>query len=225
MLVVGGSLQLGNITIPPIASMSRQIAVGLIGAGLIFFSFLVVESAGSTPRAGILADPDFWLKVFNVMPPAFIKEYPADAHLTDNQAFRTLQGEKPREPIDTTDLHALINADHRRGDHIAATTGASVLLEYSDHFPTRYPQLILTFKTRIEHDGRIFVAGWYVPIESSGAVADREFLEVKKRGEQVLFQIPASAPKGEDPFLINIGKAVRRPDLYRHGAGRLRRRP
>ena len=224
MLVVGGSLQLGNITIPPIASTSRQIAVGLIGAVLIFSSFLVVESAGPIPRAGILADPDFWLKVFNAMPPAFIKEYPTDAHLVDNQALRTLQGDKPREPIETTDIHVLIDADHRQGDLIAATTGASVLLEFSDHFPTRYPQLILTFKTRIEHGGRIFVVGWYVPIESSSAVADREVLEVKKRGEQVLFQIPASAPKEENPFLINIGKAVRRPDLYRHGAGRLRRR-
>lgn len=227
MLIVGGSLQLGNITIPPVATAPRQLAVGLVGAVLIAASFLVVESAGAAPTkaAGILADPDFWFKVFNAMPPAFIKEYPADAHVTDNQPFRTLQGDKPREPMDTTELHTLINSDHRQGDSIAAATGASVLLEFSDHFPTRYPQLILTFKTRIEHDERTFVVGWCVPIESSDAVANREILEVKKRGEQVLFQVPASDLRGDNPFLINVGKAVRRPDLYRHGVSRLRRRP
>jgi hypothetical protein len=92
MLVVGGSLQLGNITIPPIASSSRQIAIGLIGAVLIFSSFLVVESAGPIPRAGILADPDYWLKVFNAMPPAFIKEYSADAHLVPDSYKRPERG-------------------------------------------------------------------------------------------------------------------------------------
>jgi hypothetical protein len=89
-VIIGGSLQLGDITLPPIASTSRQVVVGLLGAVLIFASFVMIEGAGPPPqRAGILADPDFWSKVFDAMPPAFIKEYPSDGHLADNEAFRT----------------------------------------------------------------------------------------------------------------------------------------
>jgi hypothetical protein len=76
----------------------------------------MIEGAGPPPqRAGILADPDFWSKVFDAMPPAFIKEYPSDGHLADNEAFRTFQGQKSDEPADTTELDTLINADHRQG--------------------------------------------------------------------------------------------------------------
>ena len=135
--------------------------VGLLGAVLIFSSFVMIEGAGPPPqRAGILADPDFWSKVFDAMPPAFIKEYPSDGHLADNEAFRTFQGQKSDEPADTTELDTLINADHRQGDSIAAKTGASAQLELSDRFSTRYPQLILTFKTRVKLGERIFIVGW-----------------------------------------------------------------
>lgn len=223
-VIIGGSLQLGSITLPPIVSPPRQIAIGVLGALLIFSSFVSVEGIGRTSKAGVLAHPEFWLQVFEAMPPAFIKEHPIDAHVADNQALRTFQGHKARSPLDSTELHTLINADHRQGDSIAAATGSSVQLEFSDQFSTKYPQLILTFKTRVEFGDRTFIVGWYLPIEAAGPLSSREVAEVKKRGEQVLFQISASDPGKESPFLINIGKAVRRSSLHPHGAGRWKRR-
>jgi hypothetical protein len=81
--------------------------------------------------------------------------------LADNQALRILQGEKPPEWNDSSELHALITADHKHGDRAAYTNGASVQLELSDRVRTKHPQLILTFKRRIEHDGRTLIVGWY----------------------------------------------------------------
>jgi hypothetical protein len=214
-VVLGGSLQLGDVTLPSIISPARQIAVGIFGALLILSSFLIVEHAGPGRKPGILGDPDFWRKVFDAMPPAFIKEYPADAHLADNQPFRTLQGDKPREGDDSTELHALINADHRQGDRTAFKNGASVQLELSDRVPTKNPQLILTFKRRIEHDGRTLIAGWFVPIDSLGVLCNSETVEFRNRGEQVLFRLPASPTAGESVFLADVGKAVRH--LHRPG--------
>lgn len=223
-VIVGGSLQLGNVTLPAIASPPRQIIIGVIGAVLILSSFVSVESAGRASKGGVLAQPDFWLQVFEAMPPAFIKEFPTDTHVADNQALRTFQGNKAGSPVDATALHALINSDHRQGDSIAATAGTSVQLELSDQFSTRYPQLILTFKTRIEFGGRKYIAGWYVPIESSSAFNGKEVAEVKKRGEQILFQVSASDRAEESPFLMTIGKAIGRSDLHTRGSARWRRR-
>ena len=223
-VIVGGSLQLGNITLPAIASPPRQIIIGVIGAVLILSSFVSVESAGRLSKAGVLAQPEFWLQVFEAMPPAFIKEFPEDTHVADNQALRTFQGNKAGSPLDATEFLTLINSDHRKGDSIAATTGTSVQLEFSDQFSTRYPQLILTFKTRIEFGDRKFIVGWYVPIESAGALSGKEMAGVKKRGEQVLFQVSASDLDDTNPFLINIGKALGRSDLHTRGSGRWRRR-
>jgi hypothetical protein len=222
-VVIGGSLQLGDITLPPIASTSRQVALAIIGAVLFISSFVTVEHAGSTHAAGVLGDSDFWLKIFNAMPPAFIKEYPVDTHLIDNQALRIFQGDKTPVPSDATELHTLINADHRQGDSIAAETGGSVQLEFSDQCSTKHPQLILTFKRRVEHAKRTFIVGWYVPIERPIALG-KEITEIKKRGEQVMFQISECASDGGDNFLINIGRSARRAELHRHGTGRLRRR-
>jgi hypothetical protein len=225
MLIVGGSLQLGNITVPPLATAPRQISVGLVGAVLLVSSFVSIESAGSSLKSGVLADPGFWLKVFDIMPPAFIKEYPNPGNLTDNQSFRTMHGIQPRELVDTTEFHALVNSDHKQGDLKAATEGMSVYLEFSDHTPTKRPQLILTFKHRIEHKDHTYIAGWMVPIENPPpSIEGKEILELKKRGEQVLFPVPARAGSADSPFLVDVGKAVRRPDLYGRDIGGSRRR-
>lgn len=216
MLVVGGSLQLGNVTVPPVSTAPRQITIGLLGFGLLLVSFIAVEHAGSgtTPKSGPLGSPEFWLKVFDVMPPAFIKEYPAPGNLTDNLPFRVIQGVQPRELSDATEFEMLINSDHRLGDSLAGTLGASAFLEFSDHHPTRHPQMILTFKYRVEHEGKTYIAGWYLPVALGAMTYTSEFLEVQKRGEQVVFPIPPAVVDHDSPFVIQVGKAVRRPDLY-----------
>jgi len=225
MLIVGGSLQLGNITVPPVATPPRQIAVGLVGFALLVASFVSVEHAGPNLRAGVLTDPDFWVKVYNIMPPAFIKEYPNPGNLIDNLPFRIMQGIQPRELEDQTEFHALINSDHKQGDVKAAREGMSVFLEFSDHTPTKRPQLMLTFKHRIEHKDRTYIAGWMVPVETlPTGIETKEMLELRKRGEQVLFPVPANAGSADSAFVVDVGKAVRRPDLYPRDVGAARRR-
>jgi hypothetical protein len=207
--VVGGGLKLGEVEMPAITSGVRQGILGGLGLLLVIVS-LTGATKRSSAHGGTLADCEFWTKVFEAMPPAFVKEYPVDTHLTDNHALRVVQGHKPKAPADTTELHMLINADHRSGDRIAAETGASVQLEYSDQFSTKYPQLILTFKTRVEHNQRTYIVGWYVPIEVPYALPESDTLDLTKRGEQVVFSMPSMAAPGENPFLVSIGKAVRR---------------
>jgi hypothetical protein len=219
MLVVGGSLQLGNVTVPPVSTAPRQITVGLLGFFLLLISVLRVENAGHARGAahGPLGDPEFWKKVFDVMPPAFLKEYPNEGNLADNEPFRVIQGVQPRELDDSSEFHMLINADHRQGDKIAGTNGASAFLEFSDHHPTRHPQLIMTFKYRVEHEGKTYIAGWYLPVALGAAIPTTEKIEVAKRGEQVVFQVPPAVADYDGAFVMNVGKAVRRPDLYGRG--------
>lgn len=222
-VIIGGSLQLGDITLPTIASTPRQIAVGILGGILVLSSFVIVESARLGPKPGSLGDPNLWLKVFDAMPPAFIKEYPVDAHLTDNQPLRIFQGEKPSDSDETSELQTLINADHRHGDRIAFTNGTSVQLELSDRVPTKYPQLILTFKRRIEHDGRSFIVGWYIPIDRPDGLFNSTNAEFRNRGEQILFRLPASSNVREDSFVVDVGKAVRSLNSGDHSWLRRRR--
>jgi len=219
--IAGGTLQLGNVTLPRLASTPSQLAAGIAGFFLLAYSSLIIEKAQVPSKGNVLSDTKFWLKVFNAMPPAFIKEYPSDLHLINNEACRTLQGEPPRESLHPADVfQMMINADHRNGDRIAATSGASAQIELSEHIPTGHPELILTIKTRVEHDQRVFIVGWYVPIElSEAALVNKKLLEVRKRGEQILFQMAGSTTARESPFLINVGNAVGSPSFHSRGIG------
>jgi hypothetical protein len=166
--IAGGTLQLGDATLPPIASLRSQLLIGIIGTVLVISSSILIRREAGSLDGQLLGDPRFWLKVFNAMPAAFIKEYPNDTHVINNEACRALQGEPPRHAIHRTDTaYMVINADHRTGDFIAATSGASAQLELSEHVPTGYPQLILTTKTRVQYGERVFIVGWSVPIEAA----------------------------------------------------------
>lgn len=217
---VGGTLQLGDVVLPPVTAPQSQIIIGVAGAILAASSVISIQRVSAVLSAGLLSDPDFWLKVFNAMPPAFVKEYPSDAHIINNEACRAVQGEPPRHAIYPADAaYMIINADHRTGDFVAATAGASAQLELSEHVPTGYPQLILTTKTRIEHDGRVLIVGWYVPVDAaSGVPPDGIDLEVRKCGEQILFPVPPNSRGDGNPFLISVGKAVRMAGQRRRGA-------
>lgn len=204
---------------PVLDSILERVLLGLFGLGLVAGSLALTWHAHDAPRDP-LADPAFWARVFDAMPPAFVKEYPSDAHLTDNAAFEDFQVHQ-RDPSEEDELERLICEEHRAGDRKAAEAGASVQFELSDRSPHGGPQPILTFKRCVTYGGRKYIVGWYVsvtrPDDVLGATVD-----LRERRGGVLFGYPAlAAPDSdEDVFTIDVGVGARRWLESRRVAGR-----
>ncbi len=159
-------------------------------------------------------DSRFWEKVFDALPsPAFIKEYPKDAHVWDNRALITFQGRKPQPSAASDELHALICSDHQEGDKQAFDFGSSAQLELTDRVPTKRPRPILTLKTRVDHDEKTYIVGTYWPVKPPSTPPTGNAMDVAEAGGQVLF--PSLAPAGDegDRLVIMIGQAIR--SMYR----------
>jgi hypothetical protein len=203
-IVGGGSVW--EVEIPALGSTLERVMLAVFGLLLVAGAVaLAHHSEEATPD--VRADAEFWRKVFDAMPPAFVKEFPQDAHLADNAAFAEFQVHK-HDPSETDELGRLICEEHQAGDRRAAKQG--VQFELSDRAPTGGPQPILTFKRRIEHDGRTFIVGWYVSIGRPDELPGETMLLRKRRGG-VLLGYPVAAPPGDDdPFTIDVGEAARR---------------
>jgi hypothetical protein len=218
--LVGGSLKAAGIEIGAVNSPLRQVLLGALGAVVTVASFISTDAnkridvaparplnelSGEELRAAVLADAVLMEKVLDSMPPMFLKRYPRDEHLYDNEPFRTFQGDKPEEIMAVQDL---ITADHRRGDQIAGQSGASVQLETSDPFPSKKTQTILTFKRRLNHQGSTYIAGWYIPIDPRNLQFDGKVLEVQKLRETVVFRLVLSSKSDQDPYVIDVGMSL-----------------
>jgi hypothetical protein len=196
-----------------LAGLKVPIAAGwaLVGFGALMFvltrGFVQRRVPWRVSSKVDVHDP-FWVKVFDSLPPAFIKEYPHDRHIVDNSALRVFQGEKPSEILE--DDQARITKDHEAGDTKTATKGASVQLELSDAFPGKHPRPILTFKKRVKHDGRTFIVGWYVPVElPSEPSLRKQELDLRECGGQVLFGRLQETTDDPHPFVIDVGQSIR----------------
>jgi hypothetical protein len=205
--VVGGGLKAMGNEVGQIDSPLRQVGLGILGIVLIAASVLADGTRSSSHSESVLSDVDFLRLVLEVMPPTFIKKFPHDEHVYDNQALRTLQGEKPAQE---DALQGIITSDHRSGDQRAAQRGASVQLELSDPFETKRPQPILTFKRRVEYGGERYIVGWYLPVEPPKLRQTRQPIELRKFGEQVIFALPEAVGKLDDAYLIHIGESMYR---------------
>lgn len=205
-IVGGGSVW--EVEIPALGSTLERVLLAVFGLLLLAGAVaLAHDSEQAIPD--VRGDPEFWRKVFDAMPPAFVKEFPHDAHLADNAAFAEFQIRK-HDPGEADELDRLICEEHQAGDRRAAKQGASVQFELSDRAATGKPQPILTFKRRIEHGGRTFIVGWYVSVGLPDELPGETMLLRKRRGG-VLFGYPVAAPPGDDdPFTIDVGEAARR---------------
>jgi hypothetical protein len=143
----------------------------------------------------------FWRKVFDVLPPAFIKEFPDPENVSANASLEAFQGEIQSNVSDDAQ-RALIKGDHMRGDKRAATHGESLQLELCDASTIRTPKRILTYKKRVDYSGRIFIVGWCAPVEMPDANVDGDVIFVREFGGQPVFEV---APPVDEEHTLNVG--------------------
>ena len=159
----------------------------------------------------------FWHWVFDALPPVFIKrvdERSAEpGHIAENEAFRMVQG---RSVTGDRTKDQVITQDHQRGDRVAIAAGASAQIESHDTYGMNSARQIITFKKKIEYDGKTFIVGWYVPVDFAGSQRDEELwvrassqggeeLSVRAIGSLPVFRvIPADAG---DWTRLRVGKA------------------
>ncbi|SFO08799.1 hypothetical protein SAMN05660359_01301 [Geodermatophilus obscurus] len=157
-------------------------------------------------------DPAFLFKAFYVgMPPAFIKRVdPADdghkrkfSDLIWSRQLDRFQEADETTPI-PSDRRSIIKADHRHGDEAALQNGRSRQVELPDSYVDDELFPILTYKTRFEHHGALYIVGWYVPIKLPELTDDK--LVVEEEVRQLLFQ-PVLAAKGAH---VPLGKAIKK---------------
>jgi hypothetical protein len=197
-LFVGGSLMvLGLLLMALMAAYRRQLK-----------AHLPLPFQDEPPA--VLFDPEFLLKVFvRGMPPAFIKEYPLNPqrpHLLESDALSRVQ-DIPGLAEELPAKRKAIIDDHLTGDQATLNSGRSWQIELADTVAEGRPRLILTTKTRIEHRGRQYVVGWYVPIKADiGEVSSRSQICLREEGHQVVYRLAREQPNRG--LTVRIGRAL-----------------
>jgi hypothetical protein len=203
-----------------------------IGGVLLVFGIILQFGQGRIRARQEFSDPVFydalfWHELFKVMPPAFVKEVKTkesgkaknsgkkvDTKLGEefkqiarNEAFKNFQGDERPGSVGDKD-RKLITGDHDRGDELASKQGESLFLELSDSYGMNPAYAIVTRKTAIEHHGRKFIVGWFVPVKLPETLDDGEVYHAKATGHQVTFGL-LDAPSGEAKNM-KIGRAARK---------------
>jgi hypothetical protein len=160
------------------------------------------------PPSAVLNDAAFWTLVFNVLPPAFIKEFPNPENIKANAPLEAFQGDSRPSNADDDERRALIKADHVSGDEGAANNGESLQVELCDVSAVRAPKTILTYKKRIEYAGRTFIIGWCAPVEVDGESSHEEVISVKELGMQPVFALVPPTNE-EHSMSVRVGASTR----------------
>jgi hypothetical protein len=198
--------------------------LGIFGA--LVFTFGLIHSLREGPiletdprfKDTTFYDSSFWHKLFDAMPPAFVKEVggdngeedegglPTNKQIAENAALQRFQGPvMPGRPEDED--REIIVADHQRGDAEAVGTGQSRYLESSDTYGINPARQILTLKTPIEHGGKKYVVGWFVAVELPETLGADQTHWARETGGQVTFGLTTES--GGDGIRISIGEAPR----------------
>lgn len=166
-------------------------------------------------------DVEFMFKVFYLgMPPAFVKrvvtpgadpgggDLPEATDILYSKELDRFQRSDLTRAVAEDDRRRLIKEDHRCGDEQALRDTWSVQLEYPDSYVNGQLFPILTYKTRFEHKGQVYIAGWYIPVELPDVPADAEAVTVREQVGQLLFR-PVLARKSGGGSRVMVGKALR----------------
>lgn len=147
-------------------------------------------------------DAELLKRVFvEAMPPAFIKAFPKGRHVLESRALKDL--EHDRSPIGPERLKA-IRSDHASGDQHTLEEGDWLQLEFCNTWSAGRPRLILSRKKRIEYADRVYVAGWYVPIEITPPTGTT--ITIREDAQQAVFQL-AEVSDGQG-LTVHVGGAV-----------------
>jgi len=185
----------GTVTrIGPLEFASRGSVTVLLGVGgvlmavgivwyvlarreLISHDAIVTRGDDGEPLAGLPSvtyDARFLLDLlYYAMPPAFVKELhlnPDDPskiqsshHIIRNAAFLNIQRDSELLPAK---VRTPARKDYNEADERALEEGRSWQLEVADRLAgDRKPVTILTTKTMMRREGKVYIVGWYIPIE------------------------------------------------------------
>lgn len=162
----------------------------------------------------IARDRELLLKIFEkAMPPAFVKEYSSEQaapHIMQSDALVRYQRSPETELMPPGGRRAVIKRDHLAADKRTLEEGYARQLEFTDMVSGDRERLILTEKTRIEHEGRCYIAGWYVPVERPRQLPADSKLCLKSDFHQIVYKL-ATAKPGEGT-LVHIGEALRQAE-------------
>jgi hypothetical protein len=196
--------------------LTLGIALGLCAVGLVWpvvYGRKIqrrLESLADSQLPAVARDPAFLLKVLvDAMPPAFVKELNRSKPAPDlvwTTALARAQEASSRVSRDET-LHR-IQLDHLAGDRTADDNGASIQIELPNALVHGKLRPIVTFKRLIEHNGKKYVVGWYVPVEREGLSPDDDHLVLHEEACQVLFRL-APAPGKDGGITVPVGEAIR----------------
>lgn len=222
VMVILAFIESGGASFSPTTHPSYPL--GIFGAAVFTFGLIHSLREGpileSNPRFkdAVFYDATFWHKLFDTMPPAFVKEVGGEngeegedalavnKQIAENAALQRFQGSvMPGRPED--DDREIIVRDHRRGDAEAVNAGQSLYLESSDTYGINPSRQILTLKTPIEHGDKKFVVGWFVAVEIPGTLGASKTHRALETGGQVTFGLTTAADG--DGIRINIGEAPR----------------
>jgi len=216
VLIVAFVGKIGSIEIVGRAGPVPTAAFALIMCGLGIWLTFRTSNTIRGDYDPVVLDPAFMLRAFqDGMPPAFIKRVPKDGpipesgleHILESSALIDVQDETKGLKSDDPRFRQ-ITADHIAGDEAALDRHRSAFLELASFLATDEEIPILTFKTRIEHQGTRYIVGWYVPIDlESWPSADRINLK-KQVGSLPKFRLAKEHSKG-DRYMVHIGEAIR----------------
>jgi hypothetical protein len=158
----------------------------------------------------VIFDPEFLLKVIiQGMPPAFVKQYGEGSHgehILQSQALVAVQQDPAYAPISGLRRRKIVR-DHRQGDKLAMGQGTCHQLELADTLLEDRERVILTTKAPIEHRGRRYVVGWYVPVDDLHTVPSESHILLEEDAHQVKFRLAKSRQRGG--IRVRLGDALR----------------
>ena len=179
------------------------------------------EREGSTPYPlpPEANDLDFMFKLFyNGMPPAFVKrvhEYDESTKairandILYSKAFDRFQAAPElAEVTQGDDESSVVHHDHSAGDLRAVEVEGRWSMQFE--LPPSFRVPILTVKTSFVHRGRLYVAGWYVPVDRQAVVGGGEELQVRDVNGLPKLK-PIKETRGDDGITVYVGEALRQP--------------
>lgn len=198
-LGVGLALLAVGLVVPAVSARSMNRQLSNLGAGM---------------QPSEAQDAEFLLKAFYLaMPPAFIKRVELDGptpravDILYSRELDRFQRSRQTTTVSEGTGPSLIQADHADGDARALQEQWSVQLELPDSYVRGRLFPILTYKTRFEHKGRTYIAGWYVPVELGPLDDDTTSVWLREEIGQILFRL-ATAKDGEGSQVV-VGQALR----------------
>ena len=174
------SLQTDTVWLGATPGPVERLVIGAVGLALVAVGVVlfVIRTRWHGSRKNVLAHPEFWQALWDVLPPAFVKRDTLDVrdvhkHLLENKALELFQGPKDTSYL-PKDIRDRIASDHNQGDRKCLEDGVSWQLEFCDPRGASQPVQVLTMKYRVEYMKRRYIVGLVIPVVATIKPGERQ---------------------------------------------------